>query len=123
MSSRSHWISLIIRLEDPLPSPPDCVAVDRATAKIRHVQPHAVSEIVLFQVFVHVEEGDSGLNQGESSFNIHFENLVHVASKIESKATGLSRAGTTATNIPSDRERPDRYLELVAQTPGSLYVW
>jgi hypothetical protein len=78
---------------------------------------------VLFQVFVHVEEGDSGLNQGESSFNIHFKNLVHVASKIESNAAGPSPADTTATNIPFDRERPDRYLELVAQTHDSLYVW
>ena len=81
---------------------------------------HKVSEIVLFQVFVHVEEGDSGLNQGESSFNIHFKNFVHMASKIESNAARPSPADTTATNIPFDRERPDQYLELVAQTRGSL---
>ena len=77
---------------------------------------------MLLEIVVHVEEGDSRLNEGECAIDINFQYLVHVTAKIEANATGHAWTGTTVSYISSDREGPDRDFELVAQTHDSLDI-
>ena len=100
----------------------DGVADDRPAAEVWHVQPHAVPELVLLEIVVQVEEGDSGLHESEGAVDIHFEDPVHVAAEIEANATGHAWTGTAVSYIPSDRKGPDRDLELVAQAHDGLDI-
>lgn len=98
------------------------VAQNRASTEIRNVNPQLVVEVVLDQVIMKINEGDTWLNQGVRSVNVDHDDLVHVLTQIQADGSRYSRSRTAASDIASNGERPQRDLELVAQSDYSLDI-
>ena len=98
----------------------DRVANNGSTTQVRHVDPELISEVVLTKVVVQVDEGYSWLDDGVRAIGVDFQYLAHVATHIQADGSWHSGRGATISHIPTDAERPDRHLELVAETDNGL---
>lgn len=116
----------------------DSVANHRTTSKVRNIDPEFVAQVVFDQIIVKIavsvsnntfglniedlHEGNSWLDKGEGTIHVDIQDLCHVLAHIKAYASGNSRCSASVSNVSTDAERPDGYLEFVAESHDSLYI-
>ena len=116
----------------------DSVTDHTTSSKVRNIDPEFIAQVILDQVVVKIavsvrktafglsiedlHESHSWLDKGESTIHVDIQDLCHVLAHIEAYASGNSRCSASVSNVSTDAERPDGYLEFVAESHDSLYI-